>query len=59
MQTTANADCPFCGAPNEVSVEALETNSVFVSDCENCCRPFEVRAHCEDGEILTLEVRPG
>jgi hypothetical protein len=28
----------------------------FTTDCEVCCRPFEVIAECEPGEILSLEV---
>ncbi|MDX1952512.1 MAG: CPXCG motif-containing cysteine-rich protein [Verrucomicrobiota bacterium] len=28
----------------------------FVTDCEICCRPFEVIAECEDGEILSVDV---
>jgi len=29
----------------------------FTTDCEVCCRPFEVFAECEPAEILSLEVR--
>ena len=28
----------------------------FTTDCEVCCRPFEVGAECEPGEILSLDV---
>ena len=28
----------------------------LVTDCEVCCRPFQVHAECEPGEILSLEV---
>lgn len=28
----------------------------WISDCEICCRPMDVRVECEPGEILSLEV---
>ena len=28
----------------------------FTTDCEVCCRPFEVSVECESGEILGLDV---
>lgn len=31
----------------------------FTTDCEVCCRPFEVFAECEPGEVISLEVRGG
>jgi hypothetical protein len=29
----------------------------FTTDCEVCCRPFEVFAECEPGEVLSVETR--
>ena len=29
----------------------------FTTDCEVCCRPFEVVVECEPGEILSLDVQ--
>jgi len=26
----------------------------FVTDCEVCCRPFEVTAECEAGDVLSV-----
>jgi hypothetical protein len=31
----------------------------FTTDCEICCRPFEVVAECEPGEILSLDILSG
>lgn len=31
----------------------------FTTDCEVCCRPIEVVAECEPGEILSLDVQAG
>ena len=34
-------------------------NQRFTTDCEVCCRPFEVFAECEPGEIISVEVEGG
>ncbi|MEI7938572.1 MAG: CPXCG motif-containing cysteine-rich protein [Verrucomicrobiota bacterium] len=34
-------------------------NQRFTTDCEVCCRPFEVAADCEPGQVLSLEVSEG
>jgi transcription elongation factor Elf1 len=56
MELNETAACPFCGQPNELVVDTSEAVTRFVTDCEVCCRPFEVTARCEPGEILALEV---
>jgi hypothetical protein len=48
--------CPFCGQQFELAVDASVPSQRFVTDCEICCRPFEVIAECEGGEILSLDV---
>ncbi len=57
MEVTENAPCPFCGQLNVLVVDTSQPSARFITDCEVCCRPFEVRAECEPGEILSLEVR--
>ncbi len=57
MELTENAACPFCGQLNVLAVDTSQGSTEFITDCEVCCRPFEVRAECEPGEILSLEVR--
>jgi len=48
--------CPFCGGPCEVPVDTSLKSQRFTTDCEVCCRPFEVTVECENGEILDLDV---
>ncbi len=43
----------------EVGIDTEAGTQRFTYDCEICCRPFEVIAECEVGEVLNLEVRPG
>ena len=56
MQDTATLSCPFCGQENELALDTSIATQRFTTDCEVCCRPFEVCAECEDGEILSLAV---
>ncbi|HTD67779.1 MAG TPA: CPXCG motif-containing cysteine-rich protein [Candidatus Limnocylindria bacterium] len=48
--------CPFCGQVFELAVDTSVASQRFTTDCEVCCRPFEVVAECEHGEILSLDV---
>jgi len=56
MEESAEVSCPYCGQSNAVMVDTTQRSARFVTDCEVCCRPFEVVAVCEPGEILALEV---
>jgi hypothetical protein len=55
MEITETVACPFCGEMNEIIIDTSVSRQRFVTDCEVCCRPFEVLAECEAGEILNLE----
>jgi hypothetical protein len=57
MDTTGAVTCPFCGQTFELAIDTSVESQRFVTDCEICCRPFEVEAECESGEILSLDVR--
>ena len=48
--------CPFCGQASEVAIDTSVPSQRFTTDCEVCCRPFEVTVTCEPGEILSLDV---
>jgi hypothetical protein len=56
MQVAEAIQCPFCGQSFDLVVDTSVPHQQFVTDCEVCCRPFEVHATCEPGEILSLEV---
>jgi hypothetical protein len=55
MEAAAAIQCPFCGAYFELTIDTSVGSQQFTTDCEICCRPFEVRAECEPGTILSLE----
>ncbi len=43
------------GQHSEITVDTSLAKQRFTTDCEVCCRPFEVVIECEGGEILNLE----
>ena len=56
MQVEETIQCPFCGQNNDLVIDTSVASQRFTTDCEVCCRPFEVVAECEPGEVLSVEV---
>ena len=56
MEISESIQCPFCGQAFEVTIDTSVPQQRLTMDCEVCCRPFEVIAECEPGEILSLDV---
>jgi len=56
MEELATIQCPFCGQSFETAIDTSVASQRFTTDCEVCCRPFEVAAECAPGEILSLDV---
>ena len=57
MEISETIQCPYCGQPMELVVDTSVEQQRFTTDCEVCCRPFEVFAECEPGEVLSLDVQ--
>ena len=57
VQNSESVQCPFCGGSSYLQIDCAAVSQRFVTDCEVCCRPFEVVIECEDGEILSIDVR--
>jgi hypothetical protein len=57
MEVSGSIQCPFCGQRFDLVVDTTIATQRFTTDCEICCRPFEVFAECEPGEILSLETQ--
>jgi transposase-like protein len=51
--------CPFCGQPNTLVLDASIPSQRFITDCEVCCRPFQVTVEAEAGEIISIDVQAG
>jgi hypothetical protein len=56
MLQTESIQCPFCAQTFELEIDISAGTQTFVTDCEVCCRPMEVRVGCESGEISDLTV---
>ena len=56
MEVSESIQCPFCGQRFALTIDTSVRSQRFTTDCEVCCRPFEVVAECEPGEILSLDV---
>jgi hypothetical protein len=56
MEVPETIQCPFCGQAFEITIDTSTASQRFTTDCEVCCRPFEVTVECEPGEILSLDV---
>lgn len=56
MEVMAEVQCPFCGAGFPIAVDTSVPSQQFTTDCEVCCRPFEVTLECELGEVLSVSV---
>jgi hypothetical protein len=56
MEIFGTVRCPFCGQSFEAAIDTSVASQRFTTDCEVCCRPFEIVAECEPGEILSLDV---
>ena len=57
MEVTETIQCPFCGQAFDLPIDTSIAEQCFTTDCEVCCRPFEVVAECEPGEVLSLQTR--
>jgi hypothetical protein len=57
VEATESIQCPFCGQSFEIVLDTSIAAQRFTTDCEVCCRPFEVIAECEPGEIVSIEVQ--
>src|SRR4030095_11880170 len=56
MEVIEEVSCPFCGETQPLSIDTSEQSQRFTTDCEVCCRPFDVVVACEPGSIKSLEI---
>jgi hypothetical protein len=54
MEEFATVQCPFCGQSFDVGVDTSIASQRFTTDCEICCRPFQIAVECESGEIASV-----
>ena len=59
MEVEKTTQCPYCGQGFDLVIDTSVAAQRFTTDCEVCCRPLEVAAECEPGQVLSLEVIGG
>ena len=51
MLTPYTIDCPYCGEPIEILVDASIPSQEYIEDCQVCCCPITLRVEVDaDGE---------
>jgi hypothetical protein len=56
MEVSETIQCPYCGQTFDLTIDTSTSQQRFTTDCEVCCRPLEVVADCEPGEVVSLQV---
>jgi hypothetical protein len=59
MEVSETISCPYCGQSFEIVVDTSIASQRFTTDCEVCCRPFEVSVECEPGEVMSIQIEGG
>ncbi len=52
-------DCPHCGEPITMLVDASVSDQRYVEDCEVCCNPIDIRVRARRGAVLEFEAQQG
>ena len=55
MESTTTISCPYCNSDTLVILDGMDGEFDLVSDCENCCRPINVKATVEGGQVVGVE----
>ena len=56
MEPATPISCPYCNSDTLVILDGMDGELDLVSDCENCCRPINVKATVEGGQVVGVEV---
>ena len=47
-------DCPYCGEPNTLALDASAGAQRYIEDCAVCCRPITVVLDVEDDGTVAV-----
>ena len=50
--------CPYCWQRISMLVDPSESEQVYIEDCEVCCRPIQIQAVVEEGEVTAFSASP-
>lgn len=57
MLSTCDVDCPYCGEPISLVVDASAGAQCYIEDCAVCCRPIVVAIDVDDDGEVDVRVR--
>jgi len=52
-----NVTCPFCGEEWTAVIDTSVDLQNYIEDCYVCCRPISFTVACEEGEVLSIEIK--
>lgn len=50
-------ECPYCGEPITLLLDAQDSGVDYIEDCQVCCQPMIVAVHEDGGGQLFAAVR--
>ena len=53
----ARVDCPYCGEPLDLAIDASAGAQDYIQDCEVCCRPIHYRIRLDADGAPTVDAR--
>lgn len=56
MQDSEFVFCPYCGQQLELAMDVSVGSHSFTTDCEVCCRPYQVELIVRNGEVTEVTV---
>lgn len=59
MLETRKRQCPWCGEPVELVLDASVESQEYIEDCEVCCRPMVVSVTIDEQDIEVTLAREG
>ena len=59
VESHAAVECPYCGEPGELQLDPWGgAVQEYVTDCEVCCRPWQVVVRHDAEGGFTVDVQP-
>lgn len=52
----SEVECPFCGEPITLVIDASAGSQSYIEDCSVCCRPIQVSIECSSGRLDRVDV---
>lgn len=57
MLTPHTIDCPYCGEPIEILLDASIPSQQYIEDCQVCCRPITLTVDVDDDGAIAVRAR--